>query len=233
MHYVYVWYKPDGTPFYVGIGQTKIRWNPQRSWAARSAFCKAVIRKYGADNILYSVFGVESLLEAQTHEQALIATIGRSDMGAGTLTNLTAGGEGALLLSEYARDKLRKKWAANPDRKQKLSAQSKSAANVERARLRAADPNDAFAKNGAAQCARINADPELTAKRKAAHAAARDKISAGVRASQEKRSATVRTPEVQAKLRRPKTEEHNRKVSEAKKLWWAAKKAALILQAQS
>jgi len=73
-----------------------------------------------------------------------------------------------------------------------------------------------------------NADPEYRAKRIAALKAASEKISAGVHRSQSKRLATLATPEVQAKLRKPKTEEHNRKVSEAKKLWWAKRKEQSI-----
>lgn len=70
-----------------------------------------------------------------------------------------------------------------------------------------------------------NADPEYTAKRIAALQAASDAISAGVNKTQAKRKATLATPEVRAKLRRPKTAEHNQKVSEAKKRWWAERKA--------
>jgi hypothetical protein len=132
-----------------------------------------------------------------------------------------------MAMGEFAKEKLRAKWKVNTERKLTLSAQSSSSTNIERARLRAADPNDPFAKNGKAQCARINADPELTAKRIAAVKNASAAISAGVIRSAEARSITIRTPEVQAKLRAPKTAEHNRKNSEAKKLWWAARKAAL------
>jgi plasmid maintenance system killer protein len=70
-----------------------------------------------------------------------------------------------------------------------------------------------------------NADPEYRTKRVAALQAASDKISAGVNRSKEKRLATLATPEVQAKLRQPKTEAHKKKCSDAKKLWWAKKKA--------
>jgi hypothetical protein len=226
MHYVYVWYKPDGTPFYVGIGKTAIRWNPQRSWRSRNAFCKAVLRKYGTDNILYSVFGVPSTYTAQRYERVLIARIGRADVSKGPLTNLTDGGEGTEALGESAKAVLRAKWAADTYRKEKLSTQSRSEVNIARAKKRAQDPLDLFAKAGSEQCRKINASPELTKKRKEALALASEKISAGVLASMEKRLVTMRTPEVQAKLRRPKTAEHNQKVSDAKKLWWAARKAA-------
>lgn len=70
-----------------------------------------------------------------------------------------------------------------------------------------------------------NADPEYAAKRIEALKSAASKISEGVNRSKEKRLATLATPEVQAKLRRPKSAEHNRKVSEAKKKWWAERKA--------
>jgi hypothetical protein len=50
-------------------------------------------------------------------------------------------------------------------------------------------------------------------------------ISEGVKQSAEIRAATMKTPEVQAKLRRPKTEAQKQKISESQKLRWAERKA--------
>lgn len=223
-HYVYVWYKPDGTPFYVGIGKTAIRWNPNRPWLQRNRFCRAVLHKYGRENILFSVFGVASLYSAYRYERALINRIGRADLGLGTLTNMTAGGEGSTELGDSARKVLRDKWAANTARKQQLSTQSRSTKNKERALRRAADPNDAFAKSGASTCRLINSSKELTQKRIDALRLSSDAISKGVIASMETRLKTMRTPEVQAKLKAPKTAEHKAKISAAKKEYWAKRK---------
>lgn len=223
-HYVYIWHKPDGTPFYVGIGKTSTRWNPKRKHTNRNSFCESVLNKYGRENILVHVFGVASFWSACRYERLLIHRIGRSDLGVGTLTNITAGGEGTLDMGEASKEKLRAKWAGNTARKTKLSVQSKSSANVERAIARSKDPNDRFAKNGRAEVLRINADAALTEKRIAALKAAGDRISKGVYASMERRLATMQTPEVQAKLRAPKSEEHRAKLSAAKRKYWADKK---------
>lgn len=230
--YVYIWYKPDATPFYVGVGTTNKRWNPSQSWHQRNPFCKAVLKKYGTDNILLTVFGVPSLFSAFRFERLLIHRIGRADIGAGPLTNITAGGEGTVNLGEMARQTLRNKWAGNTQRKKKLSTQSQSEANRTRAKKRAADPNDLFAKVGAEVCSRINADPTLTDKRINALKAASQQISEGVKRSMEARLKTMRTPEVQEKLRRPKTEEHRAKIAAAKREYWAKKKAAITLPQQ-
>lgn len=224
-HYVYVWYKPDGTPFYVGIGKTAIRWNPNRPWSQRNRFCRAVLNKYGRENILFSVFGVASLFSAYRYERALIQRLGRADLGLGSLTNLTAGGEGSTELGDSARKVLRDKWALNTARKEQLSTQSRSAENKERALRRAADPNDAFAKHGATTCEAINASPELTQRRIAALRSSSSSISKGVLASMETRLKTMQTPEVQAKLRAPKTTEHKAKLGAAKKAYWDKKRA--------
>jgi len=224
-HYVYVWYKPDGTPFYVGIGKTTIRWNPNRPWSQRNRFCRTVLNKYGRKNILFSVFGVASLYSAYRYERVLISRLGRADLGLGPLTNITAGGEGSTELGDSARKVLRDKWAKNTARKEQLSIQSRSAGNKERALRRAADPNDAFAKHGANTCRLINADAALTQRRVDALRLSSVAISKGVLASMEARLKTMQTPAVQAKLRVPKTEQHRAKLSAAKKEYWAKKKA--------
>ena len=223
-HYVYVWYKPDGTPFYVGIGKTAIRWNPNRPWSQRNRFCRAVLNKYGRKNILFSVFGVASLFSAYRYERVLINRLGRADLGLGPLTNITAGGEGSTELGDSARKVLRDKWANNTARKEQLSTQSRSRENKERAVRRAADPNDAFAKHGAVTCALINSDAELTQRRVNALRLSSAAISKGVIASMEARLKTMQTPEVQAKLKAPKTAEHKAKLSENKKAYWAKRK---------
>ena len=223
-HYVYVWYKPDGTPFYVGIGKTAIRWNPNRPWSQRNRFCRAVLNKYGRENILFSVFGVASLYSAYRYERLLIHRIGRADIGKGPLTNITAGGEGSTELGDSARKVLRDKWANNTARKQLLSEQSRSEGNKLRALRRSADPHDSFGKHGAETCNKINGSVELTERRIAALRAASGNISRGVLASMDARLQTMRTPEVQTKLKAPKTPEHRAKLSAAKKAYWDKKR---------
>jgi hypothetical protein len=154
----------------------------------------------------------------------LINRLGRADLGLGPLTNITAGGEGSTELGDSARKVLRDKWANNTARKERLSTQSRSKENKERAVRRAADPNDAFAKHGALTCRLINSDAILTKRRVDALRLSSVAISKGVIASMEARLKTMQTPAVQAKLRAPKTKEHKEKLSAAKKEYWAKKK---------
>jgi hypothetical protein len=275
--YVYIWYRPDWTPFYVGIGKTPSRWNPCRAKDKdRNPLCMKIIRKHGAKNLHVQTLRGLSWGEACAKERSLIAHFGRISDG-GLLANFTDGGEGVLapslevleskrarllepsnpmrrshiklntdpeikarrlesLRSDDCRNKQRaittKRWQ-NPDMKQAISEKMKS---VWEERRRLSPPKEAAKKRTKEELAEYrrellrvrNADPEYTAKRVTALKASSEKISAGVNRSQKKRLATLATPEVQAKLRKPKTEAHNRKVSEAKKLWWAKRKEGSI-----
>jgi hypothetical protein len=272
--YVYIWFRPDWTPFYVGIGKTPSRWNPARAKDKdRNPLCMKIIRKYGAQNIHVQKHTGLSWSAACAKEQSLIAHFGRIDEG-GLLANFTDGGEGAVNPAKHVIEASRARlldpkhpmrdthvWLNNDPkilerRNEAIRSQEVRAKHKKNADERWSDPvkRDALAekmrvvwaerkaanppkekpkkrnKEELAEYRRNllkerNADPEYRAKRVAAVQAASSKISAGVLRSQEVRLATLATPEVQAKLRRPKTEAHNRKVSEAKKLWWAKKKA--------
>lgn len=273
--YVYIWFRPDWTPFYVGIGKTPSRWNPLRAKDKdRNNLCMKIIRKYGATNIRVQKHTGLTWEEACAKEQALIAHFGRIEDG-GLLANFTDGGEGAVNPSQKVLEDSRKRLldpshpmrgmhvVLNSDptivakrlesirsnevrQKHKKNAEARWADPAKREAVaqkmreywtkRKADmpPKEKPKKRTKEELAEYrrallkarNADPEYTAKRLAALQAASDAISAGVNKSQNKRLATFATPEVQAKLRRPKTAEHNRKVSEAKKKWWAERKAA-------
>lgn len=273
--YVYIWFRPDWTPFYVGIGKSPSRWNPARARDRdRNPLCMKILRKHGAQNIHVQTFTGLDWATACAKEQALIAHFGRLDCG-GVLANFTDGGEGAIAprveVTKERRDRfmqpdnpLRKSHVllnTDPDIKQKrleglrspIAAARFSAAaakrwadpkkrealaekmraiwaerrakNPQKTAVKRMTPEELSAYRSALLRAR-NADPEYQAKRIEGLKGASEKISQGVRNSQTKRLATLATPEVQAKLRKPKTAEHNRKVSEAKKLWWAQRKAA-------
>lgn len=272
--YVYIWFRPNWTPFYVGIGKTPNRWNPKRAKDKdRNPLCMQIIRKYGAENIHVQKHEGLTWAEACAKERALIAHFGRVEDG-GALANFTDGGEGvvnpraevvaakrARLLDPANPMREAHKWLnTDPDirARRNETIRSKEVRTKQLAALKSrwADPakREALAekmravwaerkaanppktkptkrsKEELAEYRRVllkerNADPEYKAKRVAALKAAADKISEGVNRSKEKRLATLATPEVQAKLRRPKSEEHNRKVSEAKKKWWAERKA--------
>lgn len=94
--YVYIWFKPDWTPFYVGIGKTPSRWNPCRiKEKDRNPLCFNVVSKYGAENIRVNKFIGLTWEEACAMEQSLIAHFGRTSNG-GLLANFTDGGEGVV-----------------------------------------------------------------------------------------------------------------------------------------
>lgn len=274
--YVYIWFRPDWTPFYVGIGKTPSRWNPLRAKDKdRNNLCMKIIRKYGAANIRVQRHAGLTWEEACAKEQALIAHFGRIEDG-GLLANFTAGGDGVLaprvevLQAKRARLmdpanplrgmhtrlntdadilKRRKESLQSPEvrQKQKQNAEARWADPAKREavaqkmrehwakRKAEMSPKEKPKKRTKEELAEYrrellkarNADPEYTAKRVAALQAASNAISAGVKKTQAQRKATLATPEVQAKLRRPKTAEHNQKVSEAKKRWWAERRATI------
>lgn len=105
MWYVYVWKKPDGTPFYVGMGKTSKRWNPRTAFN-RNPHCKRTVYLIGAENVIVEKIENLSKKEAIALEIELIAKYGRFDLGAGSLTNLTDGGEGVQNVTEESRARI-------------------------------------------------------------------------------------------------------------------------------
>jgi hypothetical protein len=98
-HYVYVLRRPSGEPFYVGIG-TGMR-IMDHAWRAKNArgrcYKSAIIRKIirRGEAIWYDIVGwFDRWSDAAEEERRLIVHYGRSDRGAGPLTNLTDGGDG-------------------------------------------------------------------------------------------------------------------------------------------
>lgn len=84
-------------PFYIGIGENKdksIKGEYKRAFSRdqRSNFWHRIIDKTGY--IVEVVFETNSLLEIKNKEKEFIKLYGRSDLGLGTLCNLTDGGDG-------------------------------------------------------------------------------------------------------------------------------------------
>jgi len=94
IHYIYVAFYPNGIPCYVGKGKGG-RWlhHLTKSHNKRLA---GVVRKAGGSIPIIKLR--ENLTEAEAFEIeiALIAAIGRRDLGTGPLLNLTAGGDGVV-----------------------------------------------------------------------------------------------------------------------------------------
>lgn len=115
-YYVYLYLKPDGTPFYVGKGKGD-RWKAHLVEASKKATkdknrlkintIKKIL-KQGQEPIVKFVDTNISEDQAFELECFLISEIGRIDLGTGTLTNLTDGGEGqsGYVYSEERRKEL-------------------------------------------------------------------------------------------------------------------------------
>jgi len=101
--YVYVYYKPNGTPFYVGKGKGKRYLSHlQEAKKETTSDCNklkiSTIRKILRSGQEPSIKFINVNLEENNAfelEEYLISTIGRIDLGTGPLTNLTKGGDGA------------------------------------------------------------------------------------------------------------------------------------------
>jgi hypothetical protein len=89
MTHVYIDRKPDGTPFYVGVGSNK-----RVRLAQRNVFHSRVAAKHpGWTRTVIETSSFEQCLE---FEQLIVSEVGRRNNGTGPLVNLTDGGEGCL-----------------------------------------------------------------------------------------------------------------------------------------
>lgn len=129
-HYVYVLHKPDGAPFYVGVGTGRRILDhaivARRKTAPHSHKIRTIRAIWRAGlEIDYRIAGSFSdWAAAAAAEVALIASIGRRDSRTGPLSNVTAGGDGASDPSKDVKNSrsaaLRESWAKR-DRTQALS----------------------------------------------------------------------------------------------------------------
>lgn len=100
--YVYIWKRPDETPFYVGMTKNVGRSNPLNS-GQRGWLCKKTLQEIGASNVIVEIHIAETIEKAQELERKFILKYGRIQLGDGTLTNLRPGGEGPKTLSNEMR----------------------------------------------------------------------------------------------------------------------------------
>lgn len=130
--YVYVLFDYEGNPFYVGMGRGRRVHNHAEPFyiASERNHIKKVIteRTIAALGALPSVIIREDLSrnEAGTIEIALIATIGRRDLGTGPLANMSDGGTGGDFGSAISRAK------ANWTMEQRLAASERTRTVVNR-----------------------------------------------------------------------------------------------------
>ncbi len=140
--------------FYIGIGSDR---NFKR------AYEKTNRNRYWKNTVNKSAYEVEILLEDLTWEEAckkeveFIILYGRSDLGIGTLCNLTNGGEGVLGMkhTEKVKNKI-KEDSKNPERLATSKENLKKASTEESKRKRVFNTDYSF-----------NKDPRVIAKRKA------------------------------------------------------------------
>jgi hypothetical protein len=85
--YAYIHCRPNGIPFYVGKGALR----RARYLGERNAHHKAIVAKYGNENILKGVIECSSSEIAFALEAGIIKVFHRMNI---TLCNLTAGGDG-------------------------------------------------------------------------------------------------------------------------------------------
>ena len=96
--YCYELRRPDGSPFYVGIGQDRRILVHRRRDNLRNSKISLIQRVLGVGvQADYSIVGFfDTQEDAYAEEQRLIASYGRIDLGTGTLANGTDGGHGIV-----------------------------------------------------------------------------------------------------------------------------------------
>lgn len=149
-HYVYLLCRPNGEPFYVGVGSGKRIFNhervaPSRRQEAKYDIINEIIEV--GEVVKYSIVGFfDDWYEAAVEERRLIAFYGRVDIGTGILANRTNGGQGIAgikwHLSEARKDgqrravEKRRGWRHSEESKAKIGAAHKgrkcSADNIEK-----------------------------------------------------------------------------------------------------
>lgn len=115
IYFVYVYKNPDSLiPFYVGLGknqrhlshlkEAKRNPNPKPTEHKLNTIRKLI--NDGKEPIIEIVSSNLTKLEAIREEQRLIAEIGRKDLGTGPLTNQTMGGDGVREWSKEMKNKM-------------------------------------------------------------------------------------------------------------------------------
>lgn len=110
-YFLYYHVRPDiEQVFYVGIGSHQRKWKHARTYtkASRNIHWRRIVEKCNGEfivKIFYDNLTKEQAIEA---ECMFIEIFGRSDLGIGSLCNLTKGGEGVFELSISSRLKISK-----------------------------------------------------------------------------------------------------------------------------
>lgn len=234
--FVYIW-KHNDIPFYVGMTKAIGRTNPLNS-GGRGWFCKQKLEEFGRINVVTELHIVDTLINAQALERSLIEKFGRIQLNNGTLTNLKIGGEGSSGMTEagrlatskrmrennpFSRPEVREKHRRrmqDPDVKIKFAGDNNPSKRPEvRAKLLAkwADPEFKAAMIEKRKGKQIFSDAEKERRRQVLLDPRHPMRDAHIKLNTDpdikaKRVATLRSPEVQAKI------------SASLKLAWAKRK---------
>jgi hypothetical protein len=92
-YYVYVVFRPNGEPCYVGKGR-RTRWKHHQWGQSHNRHLKAIYEKANGELPIWKAQEGLTNEQALDTERALIAALGRADRKAGPLVNLTDGGDG-------------------------------------------------------------------------------------------------------------------------------------------
>lgn len=131
--YVYILSRPDGSPFYVGMGrdlrvfvhERQARWKTNKNH--RLATIRAIWNAGGEVGTRIESWHATAD-DAKRREKELMLAIGRRDLGTGPLTNQTAGGDGCPNLGPESVEKMRtnaRTAAARPGHRERISASLK------------------------------------------------------------------------------------------------------------
>lgn len=228
--FVYIWKDANNTPFYVGLGSTLGRANP-KSKQHRNKGCLKKLAEVGADSVIVEIHTVANDQAAKDLERELISQYGRIRDG-GTLTNISGGGE-FHLAAQSTKDKLAALWQDKHHRDKAISSRVGKTRNLPESTKQVLREN--LAANAAMKswAERNGKDPEFDAKRiagiQAAQGRRREKMSDPVALAQRKErlKATMSSPEFKAKRALFDTPEYRQKLSDARREYWAKKRASV------
>lgn len=226
--FVYIWKDQNAIPFYVGMGSTLGRANPKAK-CHRNKACLQKLTEIGADAVVVEIHGAANEQAAKELEQQFISRYGRIRDG-GTLTNISGGGE-FHRVSQETKQKLLSLWQDDTHRAKVLTSRKGLKRNLPESTKQIL--RESLAGNEAMKSwgERNGKDPEFDAKRidgiRAAQDRRREKMSDPVALAQRKErlKATMNSPEYKAKRALFDTPEYRQKLSEAKREYWAKRKA--------
>jgi len=130
-HYIYRHIRPDTNKvFYVGMGTYRRRYSTERSRdkQSRNRFWKNVVKKNSGKYDIEIMMEFDNIKECFKKEIEFIKLYGRKNLGLGTLTNLTDGGDGAhnTVVSDETKKILSEMFSGvnHPNYGKKLSAET-------------------------------------------------------------------------------------------------------------